>query len=112
MNEQSPNFIYFEALSSLKNPRGQRICTSETIQKLWNLNTDIDDLLKLFSYEDDQTNETFFSESLALFLEDGTYTTKDFLEIADLVDHQGNKILRSSNEFLIFSESKAILLMQ
>lgn len=98
---------YSATLQSLRNPRGASIIwTPETITELWGLNADLGDLLKLFSYEDDQGTEKFFSQAISHFMKAGGYTPRDWLKIADLVDHEGKPILQSSNDLWDFVEVK------
>lgn len=95
---------YISQITSLRNPQGDHICSREQVQTLLNLGADPESLLKLFRYEDDQGTEKFFADSVAFFIRDGRYSVRDLLGVGALVDHLGNPILRSSNEFWDFAK--------
>ncbi len=105
-HEYLPHQVHLDRLTSLQNPRGGRICDGGQARELLGLEANPDKLVKLFRYTDDQGNEKFFADSVAHFIKKGNYSVSDLLKVAELVDHAGNDIIRSSNEFHDFMEIK------
>lgn len=94
---------YSSTLQGLRNPKGHQICRLKDAQEFKKLEVNLEDLVKLFRYEDVQGNERFFSEAVITFLKSG-YSIRDLLKVAELVDSKGASILDSSNQFWDFME--------
>lgn len=98
---------YWDTLVALRNPRGEPIFRrGETIEKLWELDADLDKLVRLSGYGSSQNYEKFFADSIVTFMEHGSYTLDDFLRVSELKDHSGNEIFDYSNDFWDFMEIK------
>lgn len=101
-HEQISEGVYSAVLQGLRNPRGDRICRPPQIEELWKTGANLDELVRLFQYEDDQGNEKFFADATVLFMQEGGYSTRDLLDLAELTDHAGQPILNSSVQIYDF----------
>jgi len=104
-HEHASEGVYSAVLQGLRNPRGDRICRPPQIADFYKAGANIDELVRLFQYEDNQGNEKFFADATVLFMQEGEYSTRDLLDLAELTDHEGQPILNSSVQIYDFMDA-------